>query len=178
VIQTGAKKYRLFFALWPEPSIQKEMAQSIRRLPRSGGRPVPTQNYHITLAFLGDVEEERLPCLCERAAEIEFSPFSLVLDQMGQFRRSGILWLGCSSAPEAALKLYQDLSLALVPCGYQPETRPYQPHITLYRRYRARLPHIEIKPVHWPITDFRLILSEPVEGGVRYQSIASFPKSR
>lgn len=175
--QQGARKYRLFFALWPEPQIQKDVAEGLRRLPSISGRPVPSQNYHVTLAFLGDVEEERLPCICEQAASVEFTPFSLVLDQLGQFRRSGILWLGCSSLPESVLQLYQDLSLALVPCGYQPETRAFRPHITLYRRYRARLSDFEFRPIAWAVNDFRLILSEPEATGVRYQSIATFPRS-
>jgi 2'-5' RNA ligase len=173
----GASKYRLFFALWPEPQIQEEMAQVLRRFPRISGRSVPRQNYHVTLAFLGDVEEERLSCLCEQAAMIEFTPFSLELDRLGAFRRSGILWLGCSSIPRPVVQLYQNLSQALVPCGYQAETRPFQPHITLYRRYHARLPVVELKPIVWTIHDFRLIVSEPEASGVRYQSIATFPRS-
>jgi 2'-5' RNA ligase len=177
VNRQGAVKYRLFFALWPGPQIQKDVSQALRRLPGISGRPVPKQNYHITLAFLGDVEEERLPCLCEQAARLEFTPFSLVLDQLGQFRRSGILWLGCSSVPDTLLQLYQDLSLALVPCGYQPETRAFRPHITLYRRYRTRLPAIEFKPIAWAVNDVQLILSEPKDSGVCYQSIATFPRS-
>jgi RNA 2',3'-cyclic 3'-phosphodiesterase len=176
VNQQGARKYRLFFALWPEPQIQKEMAQVLRRRPSISGRSVPRQNYHVTLAFLGDVEEERLSCLCEQAARVEFTPFSLELDQLGQFRRSSILWLGCSSVPDTLSQLYLELSQALVPCDYQPDTRAFRPHITLYRRYRARLPDTELRPITWPVNDFRLILSEPEASGVRYQCIATFPR--
>jgi 2'-5' RNA ligase len=153
------------------------MAQTLRGLSPIRGRPVPRHNYHITLAFLGNVEEDQLSCLCERAAEVSCTPFSLNFDQLGQFRRSGILWLGCSKTPEPLLQLNQALALALMPCGYQPEVRRFQPHVTLCRRFQGRLGDVEFRPIEWDVEGFHLVLSESTDEGVRYQSIATFPRS-
>jgi len=173
----GETRYRLFFALWPDPAIQMAMSQTLRGLRHISGRPVPSRNYHITLAFLGNVEAERLTCLCEHAAKVACPSISLSFDTLGQFRRSGILWLGCSETPEPLMQLYQELGQALLPCGFQPESRRFQPHITLYRRFQGRLQDIVIKPVRWEVQGFHLVLSESTDDGVRYQSIASFPRS-
>jgi len=172
----GENSYRLFFALWPNPAIQKTMSQTLKGLDRIRGRPVPRRNYHITLTFLGNVEAEWLTCLCEHAARVPCPSISLSFDTLGQFRRSGILWLGCSETPDPLMQLYDDLGQALIPCGFRPESRRFQPHITLYRRFQGRLPDVAIKPVRWEVQGFDLILSEPTGDGVRYQSIASFPR--
>jgi 2'-5' RNA ligase len=172
----GETRYRLFFALWPDPAIQKAMSQPLRALGHIRGRPVPKRNYHITLAFLGNVETEQLSCLCERAAGVACPPVSLNFDTLGQFRRSGILWLGCSETPASLLQLYHDLGQALIPCGFQPESRRFQSHVTLYRRFQGRLPDVAIRPVRWEVEGFHLVLSESIDDGVRYQSIATFPR--
>jgi len=172
----GETRYRLFFALWPDPPIQKAMSQTLRGLHHIKGRPVPRRNYHITLAFLGNVEAEQLSCLCERASEVACPSISLSFDTLGHFRRSGIFWLGCSETPDSLIRLHHDLGQALLPCGFQPESRRFQPHVTLYRRFQGRLPDVAIKPVRWETRGFHLVLSESTNDGVRYLSIASFPR--
>lgn len=175
--QRDERRYRLFFALWPDAQIQKAMAQPLKSLRHPKGRAVAVHKYHITLAFLGDVAEDKLSCLCEQAAGIEFPPCTLHLDRLGYFRRSGILWLGCSETPEPLQVFRQSLEQALVPCGYRPEQRSFRPHITLLRHFTGRLADTEIEPVDWQIPDFQLILSESQNGGVAYQSIAVFPRA-
>lgn len=174
--QQGQARLRLFFALWPDEQTQQAMADALKLLKHPRGRAVAQDRYHITLAFLGDVEEERLSCLCDRASRLAFSPCTLELDQFGLFRRSGILWLGCTDTPQSLQDFRRQLEQALEPCGYRPERRPFRPHITLYRHFSGRLDAREIEPISWRIEDFRLILSEPVNGGVTYQSLAVFPR--
>ncbi len=55
---------RLFFAVWPPLAVAEALAAWARRLQReTGGRAVAAKNIHLTLAFLGEVSEERLPAL-------------------------------------------------------------------------------------------------------------------
>ncbi len=157
--------------------MQNTMAQTLKGLRPIKGRPVPEYNYHITLAFLGNVEAEQLSCVCAQAARVDCPSFNLSLDTLGLFRRSGILWLGCRESPDALIKLYDHLGAALIPCGFTPETRRFHPHVTLYRRFQGRLPDTQIRPIHWEVEGFHLVLSESTPDGVRYQSIATFPRS-
>jgi 2'-5' RNA ligase len=158
--------------------MQKAMAQIPRGLRSVKGRAVPKIHYHITLTFLGNVDAEQLSCICAQAAKVDCPSFNLSLDTLGQFRRSGILWLGCSETPDALIKLYDQLGAALIPCGFTPEARRFHPHVTLYRRFQGRLPDTQIRPVHWEVEGFHLVLSESTPDGVRYQSIATFPRTR
>lgn len=173
----GERRYRLFFALWPDAHTQKAMAHTLRQLRHPRGRAVAIDKYHVTLAFLGDVEKDSLTCLCEQAAQLSFPSCTLSMDRFGQFRRAGILWLGCSETPESLQGFRQSLEQALVPCGYRPEQRPFRPHITLFRHFMGRLAATEIAPVEWQIRNFHLVLSESHNGGVIYQSIAVFPRA-
>ncbi|HHB13073.1 MAG TPA: RNA 2',3'-cyclic phosphodiesterase, partial [Chromatiales bacterium] len=94
--EKGPQRRRLFFALWPPAAVRVRMARVGRRLPRRRGRPVPMENLHLTLAFVGPVDEETARCLETAAATVQPEPFTLVLDEVGQFRGSRVVWLGAS----------------------------------------------------------------------------------
>ncbi|HYL02781.1 MAG TPA: 2'-5' RNA ligase family protein, partial [Steroidobacteraceae bacterium] len=52
---------RLFFALWPDAAQRTVLAHAVRKAVRNcGGRPVPAESLHVTLAFLGSVPESRM----------------------------------------------------------------------------------------------------------------------
>src|SRR5262245_57348130 len=53
---------RLFFALWPDSEMQAALAEVTRRwVSGIGGKPIPPENFHFTLAFLGSMDERRVP---------------------------------------------------------------------------------------------------------------------
>ncbi len=100
-------------------------------------RWVPAQNIHITLNFLGDVEENRLETL-ERhlAAEMEnFSPFSLSLGGLGVFphkNRPKVIWLGVEKNKNLLL-LHRRVQAAASKIESVPKKSPFSAHITLGR---------------------------------------------
>lgn len=56
---------RVFFSLWPEDALRGEILRGIGDfVSASGGRAVPAANLHVTLLFLGSVEESRIAELC------------------------------------------------------------------------------------------------------------------
>src|SRR5215469_16254517 len=60
---------RLFFGFWPDESQRKEFMHATRKAVRAcGGRPVPGENLHMTMLFLGSVLESRIPELTTMAA--------------------------------------------------------------------------------------------------------------
>lgn len=68
---------RLFFALWADEAMRQAMAQATRKAASaSGGHPVPAENLHVTLAFLGPVPERRLARLGEIARATAGAPGS------------------------------------------------------------------------------------------------------
>ena len=138
-------------------------------------RRVPPANLHITLAFLGEVAPATRACAEAAAAGIAGEAFELHVDQLGYWRRRGLLWAGPSAAPEPLARLASDLGAALEPCGIPREQRPFQPHITLARK-APRLPsHSPVAPVVWPVRYFVLVASTLQAGGATYTVVNEWP---
>lgn len=100
-------------------------------------RWIGPDRYHVTLKFLGQVRQDRIP-LIETAMEKVASStvvFSSALGGFGAFptiRRPQVIWLGVEATPELRC-LKQDLEWALGDCGFDAETRAFHPHVTLGR---------------------------------------------
>ncbi|MBQ62414.1 MAG: RNA 2',3'-cyclic phosphodiesterase [Gammaproteobacteria bacterium] len=102
--------------------------------------PVPLVNFHITLTFLGNLDQRRLGQLAEAADEIVSQPFMLTLDELGFWNKPGILWLGCKEASPILLTLTTKTKHSANQLGFATEKRSYQPHVTLARRCESPPP--------------------------------------
>lgn len=165
------KLQRLFFALWPEDDVRQAITEHFRAMPQSKlqGSKMRPDNFHITLHFLGNVDDAMAECVHRAALTVQGSSFELTLDQLGHFYKSQVFWLGSHQLPPAMLALHQQLGEALKTCGFEPETRPYAPHVTLMRKLRAPGDIPEVAPIHWPVQSFALIESVNDAEGVHYQ---------
>jgi len=166
---------RLFFALWPDDATRVRIARLARELPRKRGRPMVSENLHATLAFVGNVSESAASCLETRAAKVPLAPFDLQLDRTGCFSRAGVMWLGAGQIPSALERMVRDLNIALAPCGYAPDPKPFHLHITLFRKARPSPETPEaVEPIPWRVEGFSLIESVSIRGGVRYHSVRDY----
>lgn len=169
---------RLFFALWPTPALQAVLAQRAASLSLARGvRPMPAENLHLTLAFLGSVEAARLADIEAMAHAIAFAPFELVLDTPGAFPRAGAIWLGAAHVPSALSDLVERLRIGLAEIGLPGEARAFHPHVTLARsRERIRPPPAggAIAPLVWPVDTFWLVQSQTLAQGPIYRQAAEF----
>ncbi len=170
------RRKRLFFALWPDGETRARMARLARRLPRRRGRPVPPENLHVTLAFIGPVDAQTARCLEAAAARVPVAPFDLTLDTIGGFRKARVVWLGASRVPAALLRLVAALNEALGDCGHTPDPRPFTPHVTLFRDAEPTGEQGDIaRPVVWPVRDFALVESVTAPKGAVYRVLKRFP---
>ncbi|MFC6673487.1 RNA 2',3'-cyclic phosphodiesterase [Marinobacterium aestuariivivens] len=97
----------------------------------------PPEHLHITLQFLGDQPDQRLPDIFEALETVEFEPMTLCCQGIGQFR-SGVIWLGIDQLP-ALEQLQRRIQSALRQVGIQGEQRRFHAHVTLGRCDRHRL---------------------------------------
>jgi RNA 2',3'-cyclic 3'-phosphodiesterase len=100
-------------------------------------RWVPVRNTHLTLKFLGEVPEERLPSLKALITKIatQFTPFYMVSSGLGAFpnmRQPRILWAGII-APDELNKMQQAIEIETRRQSYPVESRPFNAHLTLGR---------------------------------------------
>jgi 2'-5' RNA ligase len=97
-----------------------------------GLRWTAPESWHITLEFLGNTGPEQYECVAARLGELHLPSVPIALERLEFFARAGILIVAVRPAPQLLL-LQQRVSAAAGLCGFTPETRPYQPHITLAR---------------------------------------------
>lgn len=100
---------------------------------------VHEEDYHITLAFLGFVENEKLDELKQLLKKElhDFEAFSLsptTIDIFGQKGHPRILWVGVEQS-QKLMDLQKVIVDVCVQSGIQLETRPYRPHITIARKW-------------------------------------------
>lgn len=141
------------------------------------GRPVPAENLHITLAFLGNVDACQQACV-ERVAESIASPsFEFTLDHSGHWSRSKVLWLAPSEEPEPLTLLADVLSVGARECGLSLDELPYRPHLTLMRKVSGVPENSAVEPLLWSADRFVLVRSVSVPQGVSYEVIREWPLS-
>lgn len=170
-----SSRQRLFFALWPDAAVCAALDAAAREYGRDTGRLMPPQNLHLTLAFLGELTAEQRACMEAVAGTVTGQPFVVILNRLGFWPRPRVLWAGAEDIPAALEDLVAGLNRALASCGYQPETRPFQAHVTLARKASRPPRQIAIAPIRWTVRDFCLAQSVPGERGSEYRVLRRWP---
>lgn len=161
---------RVFFGCRPGVETRERLA-CLRRAFHRYGRPVPEDNIHLTLVFVGRVTSLDAERLAAMAESVQADSFTLTLDRYGYWPRPRVLWVGASTVPPALFDLQARLSETVRAAGFHTENRAYAPHVTLVRKARrsvARFASEAIPAVDWTIDRFALFQSEATETGVRY----------
>ena len=162
-----SRRHRLFFALELPDRVRHQVHVLQQRIDGEG-RAVKPEQFHVTLAFLGMQPGAVIPDLCTIASTLSFEPCTVVLDRLGSFRRTGVLWLGASTIPPALQRFQQALIEGIESGGIDRDRKEWKLHLTLYRRLRKPPPIMEIVPLAWPLDGFSLIESVSVKSGVEY----------
>lgn len=122
-------------------------------------RWIPAENLHLTLKFLGDVEEARVPSIraAVRDALMDNTRFRVTASGLGVFpdsRRPRVLWVGLAS-PELA-RLAGQVERALEPLGFGRTASPFRPHVTIgrWRRPESRDERLRGELARWRDHEF------------------------
>ena len=168
---------RAFIALELPEAFADEVAALSRQLSAvCEGRFVADENHHLTLAFLGEVDEAGVRSAMSALddARADTGPVRVAATGLGTFGRArdATLWLGIEKDPrlvELAARVREELSAR----GLTYDEKDFLPHVTLARR--ARVPRGELGELAFPLPDeatrvtlYRSIL-EP--GGARYKPL-------
>lgn len=174
---TPPSTIRVFFALWPTSGERTALAAwqpPLRRL--CGGRAMRADTLHATLAFLGDVEAQRLEALKLAAQEVEGKGFTLRLDSARYWGHNHIVYAAPSVVPARLMSLVELLEQRLDAHRFRFDRRAYKPHVTLLRHagWNDR-PLPEMRAAAWKVRDFVLVQSLRDERGAYYEVLARFP---
>ncbi len=185
---------RLFVACEVPDDVKDTIGEVIEGLRQKSGpdvRWIRPEGVHVTLKFLGEVPTKKLPAvkLAIQEAVVGHSPFELEFSTIGTFGgREGlrIMWVGIAGDVLRLEALVRAVNAALAVVGFEPERRPFRPHLTL-GRVRDEVPtrrraEIEVAvgkqgvpQVSWRTAQVSLMRSRLTSSGATYEVLATFP---
>ena len=140
---------RLFAAVDLSAEAREAMAAEQRRIQAALGlsgaslKWVRPDHAHLTLVFLGEVDDARVPALVEDTGrDINLRVFDLAFAGVGMFPERGaprVLWIGISAGSDPLIAVQRELASRIAAHGIALEPRPFHPHLTL-ARWRASRP--------------------------------------
>ena len=154
---------RLFVALWPTDTAREGLARwrDAWRWPADAA-PVASEQFHLTLHFIGDVARSRLDALTE-GLRAPFVPFELTFGRPA-FWPHGIAVLEPDTVPLRLLELHAALEDRLQGLSLPIEDRTFRPHVTLARHATPALPSA-CPPARWQVRDYALVELRSERGG-------------
>lgn len=180
---------RVFVALQIPSAVRKNLAEFLARLRAISAQPrwVRTENLHVTLKFIGEVQAEKLGDI-RAALSIVHSDRVVTLDFRGvgffpSEKRPRVFWAGIEASANLP-RLAGDIDRAMEKLGVPPEKRPFSAHLTLARFEPPGLPdqlrgaiQENAKREFGSVAarEFHLIESKRKPGGAEYTTLETFP---
>lgn len=186
---------RTFIAVELGEDARSALQQRIARLQRSlpGVRLADPASLHLTLAFLGELDDERLSTVIDIActAASASGAFTLSLGELGTFgsrQAPRVIWTGVTGDVAPLLALQQRLALGLEALGFPREERPFSPHLTLARLKQPLPPDIigqldalrqaqipQAEHATFAVDHIAVMKSELTRAGARYMRLRACP---
>ncbi|WP_339723525.1 RNA 2',3'-cyclic phosphodiesterase [uncultured Paraglaciecola sp.] len=138
--------------------------------------PVPKANFHITLAFLGNVSIEQLVAIKQLIDKMpRISAFDVSLTHLGYWSKPKAFWLGCRQTANEHLTLAKQVHQIAKKSGLQLQQQEYVAHLTLARKCKIK-PPAPLVPAnfHWHVDQFHLFESKSSSQGVYYPILESW----
>jgi 2'-5' RNA ligase len=123
---------RLFTGIEIPGAIGQQLSMLRGGLP--GARWIDPENYHLTLRFIGDVDDATAHEAADALGRVRRAPFDLHLDGVISFGgRKPRAIVAAMSTPQALMDLQAEQERLMQRIGLEPEGRKYTPHVTLAR---------------------------------------------
>jgi 2'-5' RNA ligase len=177
---------RVFVAVELPEDVREAVYRGTARLRQANRdvRWVPAPNMHLTLKFLGDIDDRRLAPVRKAVAAVaaDQAPFDLCLGEVGAFptlRRPRVVWIGVRGATDALGALAQRLDEQLHDVGFPRESRPYRAHLTLGRPRRPGAlidaPSVTVPDRTFSIDHAVIMESRLSPQGAQYEALEVLP---
>jgi 2'-5' RNA ligase len=178
---------RTFIAIESPSEIKAALAALQTALRRAGADVSWTkpENLHLTLNFLGEVDERRIVEVEKACIDLaaEFQPFTLRLNDTGFFpnaRQPRVLWAGLSGEVENVAEMHRRLDERLSLIGFKREEKKFHPHLTIgrlksnkkTRELIALTDAYRLPALSFVVTEIVLMKSELHPAGAEYTPMA------
>jgi 2'-5' RNA ligase len=175
---------RTFVAIFPPQDVREALIHAAQNLRTSRDfRLVGQEKIHLTLKFLGDVAEQDLGTVEKALQPLDEShdPFEASTSSFGAFpsvQKARVLWAGIEQGSDHLRTIAETVENLLFPAGFERESRPYVPHLTLgrARARQAKLDPPQTSPptLRFTVRGVDLVTSVADQNGVTYSKLASF----
>jgi 2'-5' RNA ligase len=186
---------RTFIALELDESLQRFLGNVIHRLAQQlpSVRWVDPTGIHLTLSFLGELSDEQLSAAKQAAdaAAQQITPFEFRLKELGMFGSQAqprVIWMGIEESSGNLFRLHGVLNRELELRGFEVDSRPFSPHLTL-ARIKQPLNADEQQTLHRLLAskesapsssrqyahDLSVMKSELSRSGARYTCLQAYP---
>ena len=182
---------RLFVAVTPPRAVVEELERYVgpRRDHGAPWRWTPARNWHVTLAFLGDVDASRQDPLVDRLAEVarDTQPFRFAVGGAHAFpnpRSAKALAMEAAQGADEIAHLARRIRNACSRAGTPPDGARFLPHLTLARSGRGTSARALLEVIDsfgtfaWDVDELTLIASTLAPSAARYDQVARFPLTR
>jgi RNA 2',3'-cyclic 3'-phosphodiesterase len=183
---------RTFIALEMNEGIQRQLVEVIRQLALNlpSVRWVDPTGIHLTLAFLGELDDKQLLDAIQASVSVaqHVQPFHYTLTRLSIFgprHQPRVIWMGIEEATAALSRLHHVLNQELTQRGFRIDNKPFSPHLTL-ARIKAPLSlkeqdylqemlsddlHSLVSAQVYPVTSIQVIKSELLRAGAHYTNL-------
>jgi 2'-5' RNA ligase len=99
-------------------------------------KPVEAENIHLTLKFLGEIEQHTMDEVAGIVQGMRFDPFRFKVEEVGVFPNMGrpsTIWAGITDGVSDLAMVFEELDVKLSKLGFERERRRFQPHLTICR---------------------------------------------
>jgi 2'-5' RNA ligase len=186
------KMLRTFIAIDLTEEVRERITKHIETLkaasPDTQATWEKSEKAHITLKFLGNIEQRRVEDVTSALARAasDIGRFSVEMGEAGAFYSRGkphVLWLGVADQTGELARLYSALERELDGIGFPKEKRPFHPHITIARlkkpdgakQLASEHKALGFEPVELAVSEVLLIESKMGAGGSTYQTLSTQP---
>ncbi len=145
-------------------------------------RMTDPNNFHMTLVFIGDMNEEEINRLDQNLKDAirDLHHFSIAIDQLGYFKKSNdmILWAGTSRKHVQLQELFEKVLSTVKRCQFSVSSETLQPHMTLFRRAISsdisKIMSIQIPSYPLLVDKVHLYLSHQIDGQLTYKPLRTY----
>jgi 2'-5' RNA ligase len=171
---------RLFFALWPDAETRARVAEAAAAVRLgSEARLVPPQNYHLTLAFIGEVTKSQVAVLQQIGGAQRASGCTITIDACEYWEEPQVVVAVAREPPPALALLWMQLRETLMPhraaLNLSRRQLPLRAHVTLARKV-AQAPVLQaMSPFCWSARSFSLVRSDTSGARSVYTVVDTWP---
>jgi len=169
---------RTFISIDMSEEVRKEIKEIQESLPEFIGKHIEPKNLHLTLKFLGDIDESMAEKVRDKLKEIKLKKFETEINSIGVFSEKfvKVIWLHLTNCDELQKKIDSVLESL-----FEKERR-FMSHLTIARvksvedkgKFLENLKKTKIPEIKFAVNDFRLKKSALTEKGPTYETLEKY----